>query len=295
MQRKSYAYVPGVAVLLTVLLAGCTGSPDSGDGGDDAKPGEVSASAPAAKPGRYRTLPEPCAQPERATLDEMLPGIAEVPDQRQREKAYEGTASATYDTDRRVGCSWKDDSAEGGVHRLTLDFERVVSYDARVSDDARAEGVYVAKAGRAGLEVTPTESPEGSAGTDSASPDASGAPGSSKGASASASGSPAKTAKGKKEKKGDADASSEAPSADEAELGPRLLDDLGDEAFLNDVLAGPEAAQRRTVTVVFRTSNALVTVEYEAQSALSGEVPDSKEMQDTARELARTLVGKFGE
>ncbi|MFI7010433.1 DUF3558 domain-containing protein [Streptomyces sp. NPDC050145] len=288
MQRKSYAYVPGVAVLLTALLAGCTGSPDSGDGADDSKPGEVSASASAAKPGRYRTLPEPCAQPERATLDGMLPGIAEVPDQRQREKAYEGTASATYDTDRRVGCSWKDDSAEGGVHRLTLDFERVVSYDARVSDDARAEGVYVAKAGRAGLEVTPTESPEGSASSDTASPDS---PGSSKSASASASESPSK----EKKEKGGADASSGAPSADEAELGPRLLGDLGDEAFLNDVLAGPEAAQRRTVTVVFRTSNALVTVEYEAQSALSGEVPDSKEMQDTARELAQKLVGKFGE
>jgi hypothetical protein len=296
-QRKSYAYVPGVAVLLTALLAGCSGSSGSDGGGADDKPGGVSPSATTAAPGRYRTLPEPCRQPDKAMLDAMLPGLAQVPDERQREKAYDGTASVTYDTDRRVGCAWKDDSAEDGVHRLTLDFERVVSYDAAVSDDAEAQEVYGTKVERAGLPASAaSESPDAGGGTASGSPDA--------GASESPSGKASKKADGKKGEKGaspgksasgdDTASPSDEPS-DAAALEPRHLDDLGDEAFLNDVLTGPEAARRRTVTVVFRTSNALVTVEYEAQPALAGEVPDSKEMQDTAQELARKLVGKFGE
>ncbi|MFI6880348.1 DUF3558 domain-containing protein [Streptomyces sp. NPDC050400] len=277
MQRKSYAYVPGVAVLLTALLAGCTGSSDSGGGTDDSKPGEVSASATSAKPGRYRSLPEACAQVDKATLDEMLPGIEGLPDEEQREKAYEGAATETYDTDRRVGCGWKDSSADAGAHRLTLDFERVVSYDAAVSDDSSAEDVFGAKQVAADLPVPSVSSAddeptaEGSAG---ASDDGSGAPSgdASDGASATA--------------------TSSVPPAD---LQPRVLDDLGDEAFVDDVLAGPTAARHRTVTVVFRTSNVVVTVEYEAQSAAPGEVPDSKEMQDTVQELAGKLVGRFGE
>ncbi|MEV5608043.1 DUF3558 domain-containing protein [Streptomyces sp. NPDC052225] len=265
MQRKSYAYVPGVAVLLTALLAGCTGSSDSDGGADDSKPGEVSASATVARPGKYRTLPEPCSQPGKATLDEMLPGIAQIPDEEQREKAYEGVATTTFDTGRRVGCRWKDDSAKDGTHRLTLDFERVVSYTASVSDDAEAESVFGDKVVAADLpEPTPTEE-------ESETPDkASDGPSSDAGSAGS-------------------------PSPSASEVQPRTLDDLGDEAFVNDVAAGSTGAGKRTVTVVFRTSNVLVTVEYEAQSAVVGETPDSEEMQDTARELARELVGQFGE
>ncbi|MFI7383332.1 DUF3558 domain-containing protein [Streptomyces sp. NPDC049813] len=301
MQRKSYAYVPGVAVLLTALLAGCTGGSGSDSGTGDAKPGGADASASAAKPGKYRTLPEPCAQPDRATLDAMLPGIQELPDERQREKAYEGTATATYDTDRRAGCGWKDDSAAGGTHRLTLDFERVVSYDAAVSDDARAEAVFAAKQEKADLPAAaPTSSVTGSA---DASESEDGKSGGKKGADGGA----GKTGQGDGDEKGDgksappASPSSSAPSepaaptASSAELQPRLLEGLGDEAFIDDELSGPGASRSRTVTVVFRTSNALVTIAYTAQSATPGEAPDSKESQDTAQELARKLVGKFGE
>ncbi|MGY0024720.1 DUF3558 domain-containing protein [Streptomyces sp. cg35] len=276
MQRKSYAYVPGVAVLLTALLTGCSGSSGSDSGVDDSKPGEVSSSASSAQPGRYRTLPEPCSQPDQAILDKMLPGIAKLPDERQREKAYEGTATSTYDTDRRAGCGWKDDSALGGTHRLTLDFERVVSYDAAVSDDSSAEGVFAAKQERADL---PAPSSTGSA----AEPEGSDA--------AQDSGAP------KDGPSGAAVSSSASPSSSvsPSELQPRTLDGLGDEAFVDDALSGPSASRSRTVTVVFRTSNALVTVQYMAQPGAPGEVPDSKEMQDTALELAQKLVGKFGE
>lgn len=41
--------------------------------------------------------------------------------------------------------------------------------------------------------------------------------------------------------------------------------------------------------VAFRTSNVLVTIEYEEQPAIVGAVPDSEEMQDKARKLAAQL------
>ncbi|MDX3244504.1 DUF3558 domain-containing protein, partial [Streptomyces sp. ME18-1-4] len=71
---------------------------------------------------------------------------------------------------------------------------------------------------------------------------------------------------------------------------PRLLDDLGDDAFVDDVLnSSGSTAKQRTVTVAFRTSNVIVTIEYEEQPATVGVVPDSKEMQDKARKLAAQL------
>ncbi|MEU6391866.1 DUF3558 domain-containing protein [Streptomyces sp. NPDC046939] len=275
MQRKSYAYVPGVAVLLTGLLTGCSGGSGSDDSAGDSKPGSL-ASASSAKPGKYRTLPEPCAQPDQGMLDAMLPGIKELTDEQAREKAYEGTATATYDTARRAGCGWKDQSASGGTHRLTLDFERVVSYDAAVSDDTRAQDVFAAKVAKAGVPAAaPTGSVTPSRGATSGSGDDSGDGKSSPGA--------------------DTGTASPSSSVSAAELQPRMLEGLGDEAFIDDELSGPLASRSRTVTVVFRTSNALVTVQYVAQSAAPGETPDSKESQDRAQELAQKLVGKFDE
>lgn len=113
MQRK--AYVPGVAALLAALLTGCTGGSGATGDATDSKPGDVGTSAVAARPGKYRTLPEPCRQLDKGTLDKMLPGIKELPEGEQRDKAYEGAATVTYDTDRRVGCRWKDD---GGTRRI---------------------------------------------------------------------------------------------------------------------------------------------------------------------------------
>ncbi|MFI5663444.1 DUF3558 domain-containing protein [Streptomyces sp. NPDC051684] len=286
MQRKSYAFVPGVAALLAAVLAGCTSGSDSDGGTDDSKPGGPSATASTAEPGKYRTLPEPCGQPGQDTLNEMLPGIKRLPDAEQREKAYEGTATVTYDTDRRVGCRWKDDSARGGTHRLSLDFERVVSYDTAVSDDDRAASVFASKVDAADL-----PEPVASEASASASKAASDEP------SDSASPSPSKSADDSdtSDSPPPSDSDSGSPSASPADLQPRLLDDLGDEAFVDDVLAGPTTGRHRTVTVAFRTSNVLVTVQYEVQTAAAEKVPDSKEMQDTARNLAGNLVGKFGD
>lgn len=170
MQRK--AYVPGVAALLAALLTGCTGGSGATGDATDSKPGDVGTSAVAARPGKYRTLPEPCRQPDKGTLDKMLPGIKELPEGEQRDRAYEGAATVTYDTDRRVGCRWKDDGADA-THRLLVDFERVVSYDSTVSDDTEAGQIFASKRTEAHLPepvptdtTSPTPSHSPSAGTD---------------------------------------------------------------------------------------------------------------------------------
>ncbi|WP_413757689.1 DUF3558 domain-containing protein [Streptomyces sp. MMBL 11-3] len=296
MQPK--AYVPGVAALLAALLAGCTGGSSDGGGKDDAKPGSKTASAPAPQPGRYRTLPEPCAAVSQSTLDSLLPGIEQLTDEEQREKAYEGTATVTYDTDRKVGCRWKAESATATDH-LLVDFERVVSYDNAVSDDDRATDIYAKKEEAADL-PEPAASPSETAGptASSGSADAeepekskeseeSGESSGSSDASASASGSKASGP--------DASAPASASGATgstPAALQPRTLDGLGDAAFLDDAL---NDSKQRSVTVVFRTSNVVVTVQYDEQPATTTDVPSSEEMQDRARKLAAQLAETFSD
>jgi hypothetical protein len=275
-QRK--AYVPGIAALLAALLAGCTGGSGSKGTAADPKPGDVSVNTPAAQPGKYRTLPEACAALSHDSLDSLLPGIKQITDQDQRDKAYEGQATLTYDTDRRVGCGWKVDSTDATDH-LNVDFERVVSYDNAVSDDSRAQDIYA-------TEETAANLPEASA---SATPSGSGS------ATATPSATPSTSASSSASSTSSASAStSVGPSETPADLQPRKLSGLGDEAFLNDKLnSGSSTAQQRTVTVVFRTSNVIVRIEYAEQPTASTGTPDSKEMQDKARNLAHKLVDRF--
>lgn len=280
MQRK--AYVPGTAALLVALLAGCTsGATDSGTT-DDANPGEAGSTTAVAQPGKYRTLPEPCGAVGHDALDSLLPGIQQITDPEQREAAYAGDATLTYDTDRKVGCRWKVESTEATDH-LLVDFERVVSYDNAVSDDSQAQTIFGTKETAADLpepsaSATTSESgSEADTATPSDSASASTTPSSSSSASASSSSSPS--------------ASSASSSSSAAALQPRVLSGLGDEAFLDDALSSSgSTAQQRTVTVVFRTSNVIVTVEYEEQPATVGVVPDSQKMQDRARKLAARLA-----
>ncbi|MEU6768870.1 DUF3558 domain-containing protein [Streptomyces sp. NPDC046853] len=299
MQRK--AYVPGVATLLAALLAGCTGGGALGGEADDSKPGETGSTTAAAEPGKYRTLREPCSQVEPGTLDSMLPGIEEMPDEEQQEKAYEGEPTVTYDTDRRVGCRWKVESSDA-THHLLVDFERVVSYDTAVSDDTRATEVYSSKAQKANLpepsaSTTDDEEQEGASDGDG---DADAKPSGDTGTDGGESGKGKGSDKAKDKDKGDADDSASGGSPTEAVtppgLEPRILEDLGDEAFLDDALTTAASATRhRTVTVVFRTSNVIVTVEYDEQPGRRTDIPDSKEMQDKAQELAGKLADKLSE
>ncbi|MFC8871155.1 DUF3558 domain-containing protein [Streptomyces sp. NPDC057148] len=280
MQRK--AYVPGVAACLAVLLAGCTGASGDGATADDSNPGRPGVTTEEAEPGKYRTLPEPCGAVGEKELDSLLPGIEEIADERQREKVYAGEPTLAYDTDRKVGCRWKVESADATNH-LFVNFERVVSYDNAVSDDSEAEQLFAKQVEGADL-PEPVVSESGSA-SDSASPSttpSSGAP---------SSGEPSSGPSGASS----APSSSASADATPTELQPRLLDDLGDEAFVDDELSSSgSTAKRRTVTVAFRTSNVMVTVEYAEQSATLGVVPDSEEMQDKARKLASQLADSLG-
>ncbi|MGW9597112.1 DUF3558 domain-containing protein [Streptomyces chartreusis] len=287
MQRK--AYVSGVAALLAALLAGCTGSSDSGGATDDSNPGDTGTATATAEPGRYRTLPEPCGVVGEDTLDSLLPGIQELTDADQQEKAYEGTPTLTYDTDRKIGCRWKVDSADATDH-LFVGFERVVSYDTSVSDDSEAEELFATKQEAADLPEPVSSDSDTAGGEGTASTDPSGSPSGSPSSPAANSPSPSVSSSTSPS------ASVSTDDADAAELQPRVLEDLGDEAFLDDQLAGSgSTAQQRTVTVAFRTSNVIVTIEYEEQSATVGVVPDSEEMQDRAQKLAARLADALSE
>ncbi|MGC0330341.1 hypothetical protein RKD23_003331 [Streptomyces sp. SAI-170] len=288
MQRK--AYVPGTAALLAALLAGCTGGSGGDATSDGSNPEDTGTTVTDVEPGRYRTLPEPCGAVGRDTLDTLLPGIREIPDEVQREQAYEGEATLTYDTDRKVGCRWKVESATATDH-LLIDFERVVSYDTAVSDDSEAEALFATKVTAADLpEPIATDTETGTETSAEADAEAAGADG-----SPGAGPSPSKSAKspsGSPSVGSSPSASaSPSPSSTPTALQPRLLDDLGDEAFVDDELGSSgSTAERRTVTVAFRTSNVIVTIEYEEQPATIGTAPDSQEMQDRARKLASRLA-----
>ncbi|MEE1768049.1 DUF3558 domain-containing protein [Streptomyces sp. JV185] len=295
------AYVTGTALLAT-LVVGCSADTGTDDSAGDGKPGETAVAA--AAPGKYQTLPDPCRALATSTLKDLFPGAAELSEEQQK-KVYEGTAAVTYDTDRRVGCRWKSEDPSSS-HTLSIDFERVVSYDPAVSDDDRAREVYGKKETAAGLS-SPSETPEA---TDDSTKKAEGTkkpthPAASTTASASGSASHALagpspgTGSGEPENTDDAGSTGGNGNTDEDpgdDLRPRVLDDLGDNAFLNDLLTrAGSTAQHRTVSVVFRTSNVIVTVDFTEQPTVSTVVPDSKELQEKAQALARQLVDKFSE
>ncbi|MEV0783183.1 DUF3558 domain-containing protein [Streptomyces sp. NPDC050423] len=274
------AYASG-AVLIAALAAGCSSGTGTGDSATDSKPGAPTTSA--APPGKYRTLPEACRSIAPATLKDLLPGTSELPEA-QQEKVLDGSPAVTYDTDRRAGCRWKTEAPDG-TRSLSVDFERVVSYDPAVSDDDRAGEVYEKKKAAADLPSASTSSDSAGNGTpDSPSGTAGGKPGKDAHTSADTDG---KTG-------GNTGGSTDGGTADS--LQPRVLDSLGDNAFLDDLLTpAGSTAQHRTVSVVFRTSNVIVTIQYTSQPALSTEVPDSKELQEKAQALGRKLVDRFSE
>ncbi|MFJ3903130.1 DUF3558 domain-containing protein [Streptomyces sp. NPDC090025] len=340
MQRKAYGpgRAPGrprvvglsgvvLALGLGVGLTGCSAGSAEHTATVDAKAGPVTTTA---APGRYRTLFEPCGAVPQATLKDLLPGAAGLPDG-ERERAYRGTAAVTFDTDRRVGCAWKADAPDA-THRLTLDIERVVSYDPGVSDDDRAQEVFGRKQTAAGIVTPPpattpppttpppatptatataTTPPTGTGtGTDTAATTA--ARGASAGSpltghlplgpvapqaahrAAGVVGTPPASGAASGAPSGAPGAPSGTPSG--TGLEPRILEGLGDAAFVDDALVatGPAGA-KRLVSVVFRTSNVIVTVAYEEQTTTSTEPPDSRELQEKARNLARLLAERLEE
>ncbi|MFF3863936.1 DUF3558 domain-containing protein [Streptomyces sp. NPDC002209] len=280
MQRKAVRrrVLPGIA-MLTALVAGLTGLTGctSGNGVGDDTDSKAGDSSPAPAPaGKYRSLPAPCRAADGKRLKAMLPAADSLTDE-QRAQLYAGSADTSYDGDRHVGCRWTAQTP-GETRLLSVGFERVVSYDRTLmSDDDKARQVYVRRLTDAHLPFPgPTQTPGTSTSPAPGTPPAASAP-----PPAGQSPSPG----------------AGTPSAPPPELGSRVIEGLGTEAFLEDKLsaAGASAAQARTVRIVFRTSNVIVTVEYSVQPALSGTVPASAETQDKARQLAQALVERFNE
>ncbi|MEE1931506.1 hypothetical protein V1J52_25640 [Streptomyces sp. TRM 70351] len=301
MQRRAYPGGPvGLAALaaLAGLLVGCT----SGDGGGgrtgDGKQGASADSSPTAEPGRYQTLPEPCGELEPQVLREALFPEGPAEDAAGVSAALEGEAAITFDTDRRAGCSWQHATALGSRH-LSLDFERVVSYDTAVSDGDRAVRLFEERAAKAGIPATAPEvseepsqdgtadgGPPPDASPDGASPDGSASPGAGDAESTGDA--------------GDADAPEEpgtsspsGPPAPDPALAPRPLEGIGEAAYLDDELVTADAGVHRDITLVFRTANVIVTVEYDQWSTDKRRLPDSEELQQQARKLAQRLAERF--
>ncbi|MFD3645009.1 DUF3558 domain-containing protein [Streptomyces cyaneofuscatus] len=282
------AYVPGVA-LLAALAVGCSAGSDGSATDADSKPGGPTVTT--APPGKYRTLPAPCRAVPSSTLKDLLPGVAELPRQ-QQEKALRGSPTITYDTDRKVGCSWKADAPDSS-RNLSIDFERVVSYDPLVSDDDRARSLYVKKENAAELpgSSTPGTAPEKGAPTSAEEGEKGQEKETGKAGDGTGSADPSPSASA-----GTSSGTPGTPGGGDEDLRPRVVDGLGDAAFLDDLLTrAGSTAQHRTVSVVFRTSNVIVTVRYGEQPALVTKVPDSKELQDKAQALARKLAEVISE
>ncbi|KPC62075.1 hypothetical protein [Streptomyces chattanoogensis] len=291
MRRKTprSSFVPGAALVAAAALAagltGCTAGSGTDGGAADAKGGDAATSSQAAEPGRYQTLPEACGLPARSTVRGLLPGDDQQLSHDEAEKIYAGQAEVTYDTDRRVGCRWKRETTEGTRH-LSLDIVRVVSYDPSVSDDDRAQEIY------AGKELAAEIPSDGSA-----------SPASPTSPPPSAKGGEAKSTKGGKGADGATGKPSGGPSSPSAgasadaggSTAPRVLGGLGDVAFLNDKLATADSGVHRDVTVVFRTSNVVVTITYDQWSTDKATLPESQELQDKARSLADELAESLSE
>jgi hypothetical protein len=271
----------GLAALFVALVAGGCTAGGGGDGSSgDSKGDDPSVSLP--QPGKYQTLQEPCGSVPVSMLKDLLPGAASLPAE-QQEQVFRGTPAVTYDTDRRVGCSWKADSPSAS-HRLSVDIERVVSYDPSQSDADLAKDLYMKK--EKGADVPSSSS------SPSAPPSGGGADGGADGGAVSdgdPSGSPSGSPSG-------AGGDAGGPPALSPGLQPRELSGLGDAAYVDDVLSQSGSATRtRTVSVVFRTSNVIVTVTYAQQPTHPDEVPDSKELQDRAQAVAKELADEFND
>ncbi|MEU7224067.1 hypothetical protein [Streptomyces chrestomyceticus] len=311
MQRRSF--VPGTALAtvaaLAATLTACTGDSGSAGGSADTKGGGAAATSASAEPGKYKTLPEPCGLPSKGILRRLLPpGGTESP--QDADKVYAGTADITYDTDRRVGCRWKREAPDGTRH-LTLDFERVVSYDPAVSDDDKAQNVYgkkelAAQLPAGGNSASPT--PSSSSGKDGKDDkdDKDGQPGqNTPDDQGTQNDSPdGDQAAGKAAAGGKASPASSAPPASPSgspsdtpgsDIAPRVLDGLADAAFLNDKLVTADSGVHRDVTIVFRSSNVIVTLSYDQWSADKTTLPDSRDLQEKAQALAQELADRFNE
>ncbi|MDT0270360.1 DUF3558 domain-containing protein [Streptomyces sp. DSM 44915] len=240
------AKVAGAVLPIALIVGACSG----GLGGTEETGGADPAgdARTAAQQGRYSGLPEPCGAVRQETLVELLPDA--------EPEVYAGDPMATYDTGRRVGCDWRYASGSD-TRRLTVDFQRVISYEPRVSDDDQAEIDFEAQAAEAGVTIA-----ENGSDTDTDT-----------------------------DADADADADNSSPAlGDGTSTDTRQLDGIGHVAFLDDRLTSNDAGGRRDVTLAFRNANVIVTVHYSISTPLPDTAPDSAQAQRSAETVARQLA-----
>lgn len=331
MQRRALAQAVATAAVLAVALAGCTAS-DGGSGAVDSGSGGAGAASVPVPSGKYSTLPEPCTALSTGKLDDLLPGADEEADDdaetaEEAEEALAGQPDLTYDADRQVGCRWERETTEGG-HKLELQFERIVSYDDEVSDDQQAAQIYAERAEEHDVDVSngrpelPDKADTGNTSggvpaTGGSSPPAGGKGGDGDGDGGD--GASDGPGPGSKDDDGAGSTDDAADATDDATDGgtdgstepgsgspdddsspaetiaPRLLDGIGDESFLDDKATGAGAGVQREVTVVFRTSNVVVTITYDQWHTAGSEPPDSAELQQRVQQVADQLADQFAD
>ncbi|WNI17148.1 hypothetical protein [Actinacidiphila sp. ITFR-21] len=257
----------GVVALGLAVLGACTAGGTGADpAGDSASVAVDGTTASALPPGKYQTLPQPCVAVSADELKKLVPGATD----------YTGKESPTYDTDRRVGCSWQGATTDGTSRTLSIDFERVVSYNPSISDEVQAEMDFDRLATAASIPLSPAGTAAGTVSTPPPVPTGSGTA-----AGGAATGTGTATGTG-----------SDGGSPD---LLPRRLTDLGDAAFINDVLKSPatpaasRVGPRRDVSLVFRTANVVVSITYAQSAPRDGAAPDSSDLQKGARQVADEL------
>ncbi|MCI0384079.1 hypothetical protein [Streptomyces sp. CNQ085] len=297
MQRKAYATGAALVAVLAVGAVGCTGGSGAGGSAADSKPGTVGTAA-TAPPGTYRDLPEPCGAVDTGLLRAMLPGAESASPENGAESGdetpavYEGEQTVTYDDDRRVGCRWKNSTGLGSRH-LLVDFERVVSYDPAVSDDERAARLYEDMALEAGIPPSPPADEETPGSGKETGGDGDGAEEAGDGGEDSGRATGTGSAEPTESGGGDEPEVAVPQPTPSAAPAPRPLEDIGDAAYIDDELVTADSGVHRDITLVFRTGNVIVTVEYEQWMTDERRLPDSAELQERALRLAGRLVGGF--
>jgi hypothetical protein len=240
----------GALALAVGALGACTGGGTTGSA-SDAKSSQLDGSdtVSPAPPGKYKTLPQPCVSIDLETLKQLVPGGLD----------YAGSEALTYDTDRRVGCSWRATAPDRTSRTLSIDLERVVSYDPAVSDEVEAGSDFDEQAAHAGIPALPLP------GTSPTT-----APPALPTTATSTGGTPTTGAAGSSQ-----------------DLSPRRLTNVGNAAFINDTYK--TRAHRRDVTLVFRTANVVVSIRYSQSSPADATPPQSADLQGGAQKVADQL------
>nr|WP_206322268.1 hypothetical protein [Streptomyces sp. HNM0575] len=238
---------------------------------------------------------------------------------------FKGQAIVTYDTDRRAGCRWKSATTLATRH-LAVDLERVVSYDPAVSDDKQAQLLYDERAGQAEIPTDDDSTPPPDDGGDADGGDDQGTGGDtgdggksddkssdknsdagdgkggdkskSGGADAGGDGGGDGNDEGEKSDSGSAAANEsgggpDASQSPDEDLSPRMLGDIGDNAYIDDQLDTGDSGVHRDITLVFRSANVIATVRYDQWLTDKRRTPDSAELQEKARNVAAELAAGF--